>query len=178
MSSINASRSQSSPLGHHRERGLSVRDVSGVYRTVRPAEILQAAQEVLAARLVHTPVLDAPSTVKDYLRVKLGTLEHEVFGVVFLTSQHAVIAVEELFRGSVSQATVYPREVVKRALLHNASACLMFHNHPSGAAEPSRADEHLTTKLQTALKLVDCRVLDHLIVTSTTVRSMAEMGLI
>ncbi|PZP98312.1 MAG: DNA repair protein [Variovorax paradoxus] len=175
MSSINAIRSR---FRHHRERGLSVRDANGVYRIVRPAEILQAAQEVLAARLVHTPVLDAPSTVKDYLRVKLGTLEHEVFGVVFLSAQHAVIAIEELFRGSASQATVYPREVVKRAMQLNASACILFHNHPSGTAEPSRADEYLTSQLQTALKLVDCRVLDHLIATSTTVRSMAEMGLI
>lgn len=175
MSSINATRAR---FGHQRERGLSVRDVSGVYRTVRPAEILQAAQQVLEARLMHTPVLDGPYTVKEYLRVKLGALEHEVFGVVFLNCRHAVIAAEELFRGSVSQATVYPREVVKRAMQLNASGCILFHNHPSGTDEPSRADEHLTSQLQAALKLVDCRVLDHLIVTSTTVRSMAEMGLI
>jgi DNA repair protein RadC len=174
MSSIQTTRPQCGQL----QRGLAVRDVGGVYRTVRAAEILNAAQEVLAARLVHAPVLDAPSTVKDYLRVKLGMLEHEVFGVVFLNSQHGVIAVEELFRGSASQATVYPREVVKQALFHNACALIMYHNHPSGTAEPSRADEHLTSQLQAALKLVDCRVIDHLIVTSTTVRSMAEMGLI
>ena len=116
--------------------------------------------------------------MKDYLRLKLGEREHEVFVVVFLDTQHRVIAIEELFRGTLSQTSVYPREVVKEALARNAGAVILAHNHPSGNPEPSRADEFLTQTLKAALALVDVRVLDHLVVTRAGVLSFAERGLI
>ena len=105
-------------------------------------------------------------------------LEHEVFCVVFLDAQHRVIELQQMFRGTVTQTSVYPREVVKASLALNAAAVILAHNHPSGAAEPSRADEYLTQTLKTALQLVDVRVLDHLVVTANVVVSFAERGLL
>jgi DNA repair protein RadC len=116
--------------------------------------------------------------VRDFLRVKLGALEHEVFAVLMLDVQNRLIEYVELFRGTVSQASVYPREVVKESLARNAAALVLVHNHPSGVAEPSRADEHLTQTLKAALALVDVRVLDHLIVAGSDVLSFAERGLL
>lgn len=113
-----------------------------------------------------------------YFRLRLAQLEHEVFSVAFLTEQHALIACEDMFRGSLTQASVYPREVVKRALELNAAAVVFAHNHPSGTSDPSRADELLTQALKSALALVSVRVLDHIVVTATDAVSMASRGLL
>ena len=142
------------------------------------ATIVEQALELLAAEVREADALSSPAAVKDYLRLKLGERPHEVFAVVFLDTQHRVISVEELFRGTLSQTSVYPREVVKEALARNAGAVILAHNHPSGSPEPSRADEFLTQTLKAALALVDVRVLDHMVVTRTSVSSFAELGLL
>jgi DNA repair protein RadC len=116
--------------------------------------------------------------VRDYLRLLLHDRAHEVFVCVFLDAQHRVIASTELFRGTLAQTSVYPREVVKEALAHNAAAVIFSHNHPSGVAEPSRADELLTQALKQALALVDIRTLDHFIVAGSHLVSFAERGLL
>jgi DNA repair protein RadC len=157
---------------------LLVRDVAGMYRPAQADEVLQAAQKLLWQRLRGSEVLRSPQAVRDFLRVRLGGLEHEVFAVLMLDAQNALIEYVELFRGTVSQTAVYPREVVKESLARNAAALILVHNHPSGVAEPSRADEFLTQTLKSALSLVDVRVLDHLIVAGTNVQSFAELGLI
>ena len=156
---------------------LLVREVAGEYRPAEADEVLQAAQRVLAGSVRGTDVLTSPAVVKDFLRVRLGNLPHEIFAVVHLDAQHRVLDYVEMFRGTVSQTLVYPREVVKDALSRNSSALLLVHNHPSGSPEPSRADEHLTQTLKSAVALVDVRVLDHLIVAGDSVLSMAERGL-
>ena len=142
------------------------------------AAIVEQALELLASEVQGANALTSPGVIKDFLRLKLGERPHEVFAVVFLDTQHRVIAIEELFRGTLSQTSVYPREVVKESLARNAAAVVPVHNHPSGSAEPSRADEFLTTTLRQALALVDVRVLDHLVVTRTSVTSFAELGLL
>ena len=142
------------------------------------AAIVEQALELLASEVQGANALTSPGVIKDFLRLKLGERPHEVFAVVFLDTQHRVIAIEELFRGTLSQTAVYPREVVKESLARNAAAVVLVHNHPSGSAEPSRADEFLTTTLRRALALVDVRVLDHLVVTRTSVTSFAELGLL
>lgn len=143
---------------------------------------LRAATELvrrsLAETLQRTDVLDSPAQVRTYLRMRLAGLGHEVFLVLFLDAHLRVIAVEEMFRGSLTQTSVYPREVVKRVLAHNAAAVILAHNHPSGVAEPSRADEMLTHTLRSALMLVDARVVDHVIVGGNCVVSFAERGLL
>ena len=141
------------------------------------AAIVEQALLLLAAEVQAVDALSSPGVVKDFLLLKLGERPHEVFAVVFLDTQNRVIAIEELFRGTLSQTSVYPREVVKEALARNAGAVILVHNHPSGSTEPSRADEHLTQTLKAALALVDVRVLDHLVVTRTSVSSFAELGL-
>jgi DNA repair protein RadC len=133
---------------------------------------------VLTARLAEAPVFDSPQAVKDYLQLQLASKPHEVFAVLFLDSRHRLLAFEELFRGTLGQASVYPREVVKRALALNAAAAILAHNHPSGVAEPSRADEALTQALKAALALVDVRVVDHMVVARGSVVSFAERGLL
>lgn len=140
--------------------------------------IIRQALELLACEIKATDALHSPDAVKDYLRLKLGDRPHEVFAVVFMDSQNRVIACEELFRGTLTQTSVYPREVVLEALKRNAASVILCHNHPSGAAQPSRADEALTLTLKSALALVDVRVLDHMIVTRAKVLSFAEEGLI
>ncbi|HWH81289.1 MAG TPA: DNA repair protein RadC [Burkholderiaceae bacterium] len=157
---------------------LLVRDVAGAYRPAAADEVLQAAQSLLWQQMRGREVLSSPQTVRDFLRVRLNGLEHEVFAVLMLDAQNGLIDYLELFRGTVSQTSVYPREVVKESLARNAASLILVHNHPSGAAEPSRADEVLTSTLKNALALVDVRVLDHLIVAGTTVLSFAERGLI
>ncbi|WP_334153658.1 RadC family protein [Tepidimonas sp.] len=145
------------------------------------AELLAVTEMVrraLSERLRERPVLDAPAAVMDVLRLHMADRAHEVFAVLFLDSQHRLIALEELFRGTLDQTSVYPREVALRALHHGAAAIILAHNHPSGVAEPSRADEALTRNLQAALGLLDIRVLDHFIVTRAGCTSMAERGLI
>ena len=122
---------------------LLVRDVAGEYRPAEADEVLQAAQRVLAGSVRGTDVLTSPAVVKDFLRVRLGNLPHEIFAVVHLDAQHRVLDYVEMFRGTVSQTLVYPREVVKDALSRNSSALLLVHSHPSGSAEPSRADRRV-----------------------------------
>ena len=123
-------------------------------------------------------VLSSPSAVRDYLRLSLMGKEHEVFMALFLDAQNRVLETEELFRGTLTQTSVYPREVVKRALKHNAAAVIFAHNHPSGVAEPSRADEALTSALKQSLALVDVKVLDHFVVGAGAVMSFSERGLL
>ena len=142
------------------------------------AAVLEIARRSMAHQLRAQPVFDTPGRVKDYLRLRLGAHGHEVFAVLFLDTQHQLLLMEEMFRGTLTQTSVYPREVVKRALQTNAAAVVFAHNHPSGVAEPSRADEFLTQTLKSALALVDVRVLDHLVVGRTDVVSFAERGLL
>lgn len=139
--------------------------------------VLELARRALAQQLQDKPLFSTPQAVRDYLQLQLGSRPHEIFAVLFLDSQHRLIALEELFRGTLTQTSVYPREVVVRALAHQASNVVLAHNHPSGEAKPSRADEALTQTLKAALGLVDVRVLDHFVVTSTQAVSMAELGL-
>ena len=122
--------------------------------------------------------LQSPSAVKEYLQHEIGLLEHEVFVGIFLDAQNRVIEIQHMFRGTLTQTSVYPREVLKEALRLNAAAIIFAHNHPSGVAEPSRADELLTTTLRQALSMVDVRVLDHLVVAPAHVTSFAERGLL
>jgi DNA repair protein RadC len=140
--------------------------------------VMEMARRALKEQAKQRDALTSPQAVRDYLRLQLGTREYEVFVVVFLDTQHRVIAIEELFRGTLKETSVYPREVVKRALAHNAGAIIFAHNHPSGVAEPSRADEAITQTLKQALSLVDVRVLDHFIVAAGGGVSLAERGLI
>ena len=123
-------------------------------------------------------MFDSPDAVKQYLQLHIGSRPHEVFVVLFLDVQHRLIVLEELFRGTLTQASVYPREIVMRALHHQAAAVVLAHNHPSGSIEPSRADESLTQTLRAALSLVDVRVIDHVIVSPGQSFSMAEKGLL
>ena len=157
---------------------LLVRDVAGSYRPAGDDEILKAAQCLLASRVRGTETLSSPQMVKDFVKLRLAGLEHEVFAVLHLDSQHRVVDYVEMFRGTVSQTSVYPREVVKDALKRNSSAVIFVHNHPSSSAEPSRADEMLTQTLKSALSLVDVRVIDHIIVAGCSTLSMAERGLL
>lgn len=140
--------------------------------------VLSAATLILETRMRSPTALRSPAAVRDYLRLALGSRDHEVFAAVFLDAQHRVIATEELFRGTLTQTSVYPREVVKAALRNNAAALILAHNHPSGLAEPSHADELLIRSLKSALALVDIQVLDHFVVTSVSALSFAERGLI
>jgi DNA repair protein RadC len=140
--------------------------------------VLELARRAAQQQLRERTVLDAPATVREYVQLHIGQRPYEVFAVLFLDAQHRLLALEELFRGTLSQTSVYPREVVLRALHHNASAVILAHNHPSGSVEPSRADEALTQTLKAALALVDVRVLDHIIVAPGQALSMAERGLL
>lgn len=140
--------------------------------------IFEMSQRALREEMQQRDVLASPAAVRDYLRLKLGALHREVFMVLLLDAQNRVMAMEELFVGTLTQTSVYPREVVKRALHHNAAAVIFAHNHPSGVAEPSQADEVLTNVLKDALALVDVRVLDHFVVAGNRVLSFAERGLI
>lgn len=140
--------------------------------------IFEMSQRALQEEMQQRDALTSPQSVRDYLRLKLGALPCEVFMALFLDAQNRILASEELFSGTLSQTSVYPREVVKRALHHNAAALIFAHNHPSGVAEPSRADEALTVALREALALVDVKVLDHFIVAGNVALSFAERGLL
>lgn len=140
--------------------------------------LVHRALKLLEGELREADVLTSPQVVRDYLRLLLGDRPHEVFAVVFLDAQHRVIKSLELFRGTLTQTSVYPREVVIEALALGAAAVILTHNHPSGCSEPSRADEALTQTLKTTLALVEVRVLDHFIVTRDRVLSFAERGLL
>ncbi len=139
---------------------------------------IELARRVLKEEISSRDALSSPRAVRDYLRLALAGREQEVFVVLLLDAQHRVTASEELFRGTLTQTSVYPREVVKCALKHNAAAVIFAHNHPSGVAEPSHADEILTRSLKAALALVDIQVLDHFIVAGPRTMSFAERGLL
>lgn len=132
----------------------------------------------LHAQMCTGPIMSTPQVLRDWLRLHCASLEHEVFLVLYLTAQLQLIEAVELFRGTLTQTSVYPRELVKGAISRNAAAVVVAHNHPSGHAEPSHADECLTQTLKSALSLVDVRVVDHMIVAGDTVQSFAERGLI
>jgi DNA repair protein RadC len=139
--------------------------------------VFEMARRALSQRLKEREAFHTPGAVKQYLQLQLAHKNHEVFAVLFLDHQNRMLAMEELFRGTLSQTSVYPREVVLRALHHQAAAVVLSHNHPSGSVQPSRADEHLTQTLKASLALVDVRVLDHIIVGQGQALSMAEQGL-
>jgi len=148
-----------------------------------PSRLKLLAAKELVTRMLYEELkrdlpLNAPETVKRYLHSRFAGQEHESFLVLFLDAQNRLIDLEEAFRGTLSQTSVYPREIVKLCLRHNAAAVIFAHNHPSGVAEPSRADEMLTQSLRQALGLVDVRVLDHLIIAGGTAVSLAERGLL
>ena len=140
--------------------------------------VLELARRALAEELMEKTLFSTPQVVRDYLQLQLGSRPHEIFAVLFLNSQNRLIALEEMFRGTLTTTSVYPREVVIRALALNAASVVLAHNHPSGAAQPSQADEALTRTLKAALALVDVRVLDHFVVTASRAISMAELGLL
>ena len=140
--------------------------------------VLELARRAMTQQLRERTVFATPEAVKEFLQLHLSAKPHEVFAVMFLDVQNRLLAMEELFRGTITQTSVYPREVVLRALHHQASAVVLAHNHPSGTVQPSRADEHLTQTLKTTLALIDVRVLDHVIVAPGQALSMAERGLL
>lgn len=155
-----------------------IKGLGGSAKRAELVAVLELARRALAEQLRERAALDTPQAVKHYLQLQLAARAHEVFAVLFLDSQHRLIALEELFRGTLTQTSVYPREVVLRALHHQAGAVVLAHNHPSGSTAPSRADEALTQTLKAALALVDVRVLDHVIVAPGQALSMAERGLV
>lgn len=150
----------------------------GPVRAARLVATLELVRRALLEEAAQRDVLTSPEAVRDYLRLSLSTLPHEAFLALFLDSQNRLLAARELFRGTLAQTSVYPREVVKAALAENAAAVIFAHNHPSGVAEPSRADELLTSSLKSALALVDIRTLDHFVVAGQRVVSFAERGLL
>ena len=139
--------------------------------------VFEMTRRALREHLQESTSLTSPQAVKDYLTLSLGGLEHEVFVVLFMDARNRLLAAEEMFRGTLTQTSVYPREVAKRALTHNAAAAILAHNHPSGNPEPSQADRLLTRTLKDALALVDVQVLDHIIIAGRQTRSLAEHGL-
>lgn len=145
------------------------------FKTSELNELLERAAEALAEKYKREGTFTNPTNVKEYLKLKLGAHDREVFAMMFLDNQHQLISFEELFFGTIDAASIYPREVLKAALNHNAAAVVFAHNHPSGIAEPSQADRRITQRLVDALKLVDIRVLDHIVVGEDCV-SFAEKG--
>ena len=150
----------------------------GQAKFVQLQAVLELGRRYLGESLVRDNVFTSPGAVRQFLQSHLGARSQEVFAVLFLDTRHRLIVMEELFHGTIDGAGVYPREVVKRALHHNASAVIFAHNHPSGVAEPSTDDEAITRRLRESLGLVDVRVLDHFVVAAGTAVSMAERGLV
>ncbi len=150
----------------------------GQAKYVQLQAVLEMAKRALVEDIKLTDALASPKAVRDYLKLTLARLPHEVFVAVFLTSQNRVIEVEEMFRGTLTQTSVYPREIVKLALAHNAASVIFAHNHPSGEPNPSQADRALTKTLAEALALIDVRVLDHFIVAPGASLSFAEQGIL
>jgi len=155
-----------------------VKGLGGDAKRAELVAVLELSRRALAEQLKQREVFGSPEAVKDFLRLHLAHRPHEVFAGLFLDAQNRLIAMEELFRGTLTQTSVYPREVVLKALHHQAAAVVLAHNHPSGTVQPSRADEALTQTLKAALALVDVRVLDHVIVAPGDALSMAERGLL
>ncbi len=160
--------------------GFIASDQTGEYLTTRPVnaeDILSMAKKLIQRKYQRGRVITSPGAAAEFLPIKLAEQEHESFWVMFLSNQHRILAFEEMFRGTVDQSAVYPREVLKRALQLNAVALIFAHNHPSGCTEPSQADISMTDKLKQALQLVDITVLDHFIVAGEVTVSMSEQGL-
>ncbi|MEZ0306570.1 MAG: DNA repair protein RadC [Ramlibacter sp.] len=155
-----------------------VKGMGGTAKRAELAAVLELARRAIAQQLKSREVFSSPGAVKQYLQLHLAAKAHEVFAVLFLDAQNRLVAMEELFRGTLTQTSVYPREVVMHALQHQAASVVLAHNHPSGTVQPSRADEALTQTLKAALALVDVRVLDHVIVAPGDALSMAEKGLL
>ncbi|HSV51666.1 MAG TPA: DNA repair protein RadC [Burkholderiaceae bacterium] len=155
-----------------------IKGLGGSAKRAELVAVLELSRRALAQQLKEREVFGSPDAVKQYLQLQLAAKPHEVFAVLFLDAQNRLLAMEELFRGTLTQTSVYPREVVLRALHHGAAAVVLAHNHPSGTVAPSRADEALTSTLKAALALVDVRVLDHVIVAPGAALSMAEHGLL
>lgn len=156
-----------------------IKQPNGRYRKASRNEVMELAAEYHQKR--HSLVgaaIRSPSDTTDYLKGALAGLESERFCAIFLDNRHRVLAFEVLFKGTIDGTSVYPREVVKRALEHNAAAMILSHNHPSGVAEPSQADERITKRLKVALELIDCRVLDHVIIAGDTTTSLASRGML
>ena len=141
-------------------------------------EVINAALHIMESKMTNNECLCTTVSTCNYFQLRLGHLEREVFSVMFLNNQHQMIVTEDIFFGTIDGAAVYPREVVKLALQHNAAACVLSHNHPSGTVEPSEADKRITTRLVEALGLVDVRVIDHIIVSGAQSMSFAVRGLI
>ncbi|MDR5907134.1 RadC family protein [Franzmannia qiaohouensis] len=160
-------------------RKLSAGETAGTYRitdTVTEAELLSIAKAFARRRLARGRKITQPALAFEYLQILLQDYEHEVFSAIFLDSQHRVISFEELFRGTIDSASVYPREVVKQALANNAAAVILVHNHPSGDPAPSEADRRITQRLKEALGMMEIRVIDHIVVGSEGCVSFAERG--
>lgn len=155
-----------------------IKGLGGPAKRAELVAVLELARRALAQQLKERTVFASPHAVKEYLQLHLAVRPYEVFAVLFLDVQNRMLAMEELFRGTLTQTSVYPREVVLRSLHHQASAVVLCHNHPSGNVQPSKADESLTQTLKSALALVDVRVLDHIIVAEGQSLSMAEKGLV
>jgi DNA repair protein RadC len=155
-----------------------INGLGGPAKRAELVAVLELARRALAQQLRAREVFSSPGAVKEYLQLHLAGKEHEVFAALFLDAQNRLIAMEELFRGTLTQTSVYPREVVLHALRHKAAAVVLAHNHPSGTVQPSRADEALTQTLKASLALIDVRVLDHVIVAPGNALSMAEKGLL
>jgi DNA repair protein RadC len=155
-----------------------INGLGGPAKRAELVAVMELARRAIAQQLKEREVFGSPDAVKHYLQLHLARKPHEVFAVLFLDAQNRLVAMEELFRGTLTQTSVYPREVVQRALQLSAAAVVLAHNHPSGTVQPSRADEALTQTLKSALALVDVRVLDHVIVAPGDALSMAEKGLL
>ncbi len=155
-----------------------VRGLGGNAKRAELVAVLELARRAMAQRLREREAFASPDAVKQYLQLQLAQRAHEVFAVMFLDTQNRLIALEEMFRGTLAQTSVYPREVAVRALHHHAAAVVLAHNHPSGSVQPSRADEALTQGLKAALALLDVRVLDHIVVAPGEALSFAERGLL
>ncbi len=155
-----------------------VKGLGGPAKRAELIAVLELARRAMAEQLKEREVFSSPGAVKHFLQLHLAAKSHEVFAVLFLDAQNRLVAMEELFRGTLTQTSVYPREVVLHALKHGAASVVLAHNHPSGTVQPSRADEALTQTLKAALALVDVRVLDHVIVAQGEALSMAEKGLL
>jgi DNA repair protein RadC len=150
----------------------------GAMQIASNEQILAAARQMLAHRVRRGASLQSPQKAGEYLALRLGNLDHEVFGLILLDKRHRVIECLDLFRGTIDGASVHPREVVKLALQKSAAACIVYHNHPSGVQEPSQADELITARVKDALALIDVRLIDHLILAGPNVLSFAQQGLI
>lgn len=156
---------------------MSTKDMWTTYaKTDREEQIIAAAEEILLRRLMRKGKISEPADTTHYLRNHLGTKDHEVFGAIFLDTRHNILAVDDLFQGTIDEASVYPREVVKAALKHNAAAVIFYHNHPSNDPSPSEADRRLTDVLVRALKLIDIRVLDHFVIAADRYEGFASKG--